>query len=458
MWRRGVAAAASVWLLTSCSAQIDISVPTNQAEQFASCVANPAVSWQLSSTRTLRSSTFITQVVKAQNVELRRAQPLTTAPPKSFRNLYAEQLVGVPLSPTIQAAKLAASEAVERVRAILTHNEQTNINNMYNGLSGTAPISAIRFNVKDFNDYISKVAQSTSLGDWTQYANHTVLLFANSASPTEVQESFNQMVMAIYIETYLKAYFRNGQFISGSIKLDTLEAAIPALRDLKEPYKTQLKNILDSLQGKLVFGKIADTGFVTRGGAAFQFPTLNVSLDVAKVQLSGSKLDYLTIGSDLIRVLLEAVFDSHDRLPAVSNATGATVAVSSRSGAGPISLPDFKKIKARPPYLQVSEKQFTSIETFANGIDASSATATGQVLRGIGWGALNNEAVAKLIEAAVGASVHKVGEKLAWCWHATVSLPTDEPLPRDVAAALVPVRNNAVPFGGVRQLAISVGY
>jgi hypothetical protein len=361
----------------------------------------------------------------------------------------------------------AASEAAERASAILTHNVQASINDMYNGLSGTAPIKPIRFNVRDVTDYTSKVAQSTNLDDWTHFANLTVLNFARFADSdvelsAEALESFDYMVMAIYIEAYLKAYFRNGEFISGSVKLDTLETVIPALKNLKEPYATQLKNILNSLQGK-VFGKVSTVGFVTRGGDTFQFPELNITFELAKVRLSGSKLDYLTIGSDLIRVLLEAVFDSYDRLPAVTNATGVAIASTNRGKAGPISLPDFQKIKPKPPYLQVSEKQFTSIETFANGIDASSGTATGQLLRGIGWGALNNEAVAKLIETAIGASARKVGEKLAWCWYATVPIPTSviaavPGVPRDVAAVLVPAGRNAAPVGDVRQLAITVGY
>jgi len=40
---------------------------------------------------------------------------------------------------------------------------------------------------------------------------------------------------------------------------------------------------------------------------------------------------------------------------------------------------------------------------------------TGQVIRGIGWVSLNNEALAKLIETAAGVVVRKGAEKVAWC-------------------------------------------
>ena len=59
-----------------------------------------------------------------------------------------------------------------------------------------------------------------------------------------------------------------------------------------------------------------DGGFVTRGGDKYAVPTISASFTPgAGRPLSASKVDFPQIGSDVIRVFIEAVGDYWSRLP-----------------------------------------------------------------------------------------------------------------------------------------------
>jgi hypothetical protein len=66
----------------------------------------------------------------------------------------------------------------------------------------------------------------------------------------------------------------------------------------------------------------------------------------------------------------------------------------------------------------VCEEQFTKVNDWANRAEGVVGSATGQAIRGISWLSLNNEALAKMIETAVGVAARKGTEKLAWCVYA----------------------------------------
>jgi hypothetical protein len=65
-----------------------------------------------------------------------------------------------------------------------------------------------------------------------------------------------------------------------------------------------------------------------------------------------TELDFVVVGSDLIGVLLHAIFDAHDGLPAVSNATGVALghalSVNVPGSAGHLSAEDFGEVGSSP--------------------------------------------------------------------------------------------------------------
>jgi hypothetical protein len=74
----------------------------------------------------------------------------------------------------------------------------------------------------------------------------------------------------------------------------------------------------------------------------------------------------------------------------------------------------------------VDDKAFAVIQQRAAIADAVASAIFGRILRGAGWVSLNNEALAKLLENAVGVTIKKAVEKATWCWYAcnTSSEPT----------------------------------
>jgi len=262
------------------------------------------------------------------------------------------------------------------------------------------------------------------------------------SSKEAVRENLRNTVTAIYIDAYITAYFRDGQFARGTLSLEGLLAEFPQLANLPAPLQAQLQAIVNQAQSDATFGKIGDTALVTRGGDKLQVPSITVSFDPAKGQLSATKVDYALVGSDLIRVLFEAIFDANDRVPAVSTATGVGDPAAKTNIPGAVRLVDFGKITGwNPPYSAIDADKFGQIQSFANSASSTTATATGQAIRGLGPASLNNEAVAKLIESLVGTVSRKVAEKVAWCWFA--DLPPagsndHEVLPSELAPWLEP--------------------
>jgi len=190
----------------------------------------------------------------------------------------------------------------------------------------------------------------------------------------------------------------------------------PSLNELSLTDKEAVEKILQQLASKVSFGKVSDEGFVTRGGTTFQIPTINISLDPTHPKLVFPEIDYTAVGSDFVRVLLEAFFDGVHGIPAVDNATGVAISDQAAEHAG---LPKFSSYEPRTPYERVTQDDFSNIDQVSNQTDAAASLITGEVLRGVGPVALNNEAIAKLIETFVGETVRKVTELSKWCWHAS---------------------------------------
>ena len=127
----------------------------------------------------------------------------------------------------------------------------------------------------------------------------------------------------------------------------------------------------------------------------------------------------------------EAIFDAHDRLPAVTKATGVSLSEPA------FQLASYERIEKRGDYRRPSPTAFGKIDTYANQLEGAAASAAGRLLRGGGPLALNNESLARILETTIGITARKIGEKVGWCWF---SLPGD----KDVADDAESVRADRV--------------
>ena len=78
-----------------------------------------------------------------------------------------------------------------------------------------------------------------------------------------------------------------------------------------------------------------------------------------------------------------------------------------------------------PAKSKVSADDFAEVNRISNQAEAAVSSIITPAIRGAGWGSLNNEALAKLIETLVSVTVRKVTEKAAWCWYACGSTTTE---------------------------------
>ena len=156
-----------------------------------------------------------------------------------------------------------------------------------------------------------------------------------------------------------------------------------------------------------LFGSVAADGFVTRGGASYSLPSIDVKLDpTAARPVQVTPIEFTAVGADLIRVLLHAIFDAHDGLPAASKATGTG-----------IPKPDGLVVNTPGQKGHLSAEDFGSVEAFAGRVEGVTGAVVGRAVRGMSWIALNNEALAVLIETTLGVAARKFTEKACWCWY-----------------------------------------
>ena len=244
--------------------------------------------------------------------------------------------------------------------------------------------------------------------------------------------------MTAYIVSYMKAYFRNGEF--ASIVLDPTK--------LKEAIKNRLETLfpglvidpseLEKLANKLaqglplvdgkyrLIGRICETSFKTRAGADYKFPAITATLTPGSREfITVSKVDYVAVGGELIRVFLEAVGDALAGVPGVTGATGCKLE----------GMPDAKDLGLRvfnpdDPATKLKMEEFENVNEYANKVEGVVSAVTGRVIRGLNWFSLNNESLAVLIETAVGVMAKKASEKVIWCGYCVA--------PKEGATTIVP--------------------
>jgi len=290
---------------------------------------------------------------------------------------------------------------------------------------------------RETSELLGAITTATELGGWENFAwkleEHAIAKATDGGrkllpawrTKTELYEKLGdrlgpgvaiELVTTGYIATYLQAYFRGGHFVEATLDLTN------AKKQWEEALKKQIggsdaevaaivddliKEYLGDFNPKFTFGSVQGGGFVTRGGVEYKFPVIEIKVDpTADEALTITKLDPLIVGNDLLRVILEATFDGRAQLPGVSRSTAVVKlghAVNEASNAG------------SPESRFLDEKDFASVEKWANRGEALATVLTGRLVRGGGWAALNNESLAGMVETIVGVFVRKWTEKVAWC-------------------------------------------
>jgi hypothetical protein len=313
----------------------------------------------------------------------------------------------------------SGAPAADKARKVLNNPVQAQLNDIFNAAraSRSDPTSDtpsklgnrdIAINVQEFNDYLSQVEEATNADGWQALAREAP--FSDAAPEDSIRRQ--------YIAAYFNAYFRSGKFYSVTLNGAALEKKIAArLKDAvpgisadgsKDPYEALARKLFTELKfdetNQRFIGKIATDGFVTRGGQDLKFPAVEAELFLGGGKPQTSKIDYVAVGADLIRVLLHAVYDAHDRIPGVTNATGNAL---------PRPLGKYDPEKGG-----VDANEFGEIESRAARMEATVSGGVGRIVRGLGFVALNNEALATAVETAVGVAARKHTEKVLWCWTA----------------------------------------
>lgn len=154
-------------------------------------------------------------------------------------------------------------------------------------------------------------------------------------------------------------------------------------------------------------------GFVSRSGFKLKFPGMpNIGLgdepsstDLNKSTDLPSSVDFTQVGTDIVRVFLEALRDASleqgNRLPGVTGSTGVKEGI----------LFDVSVA----PQWNVPTERFTEIESQAGQAEGMLATAVGKAVRGGSWGSMNNEALAKVAETVAGVEARYAVERFEWC-------------------------------------------
>jgi len=165
-------------------------------------------------------------------------------------------------------------------------------------------------------------------------------------------------------------------------------------------------------------GTLESSQFVTRAGVEYGFPHITVSIDpLSDKKILITEIDWNIVGSEVVKVFIEAVGDSRIGLPADPRSTACKEKI---GNCYPLNgSDDNKKNKKINETVckkgKISEDDFSSVNEFSDKIDTLVSNAVGKTIRGGGWISLNNEAFAKMIESLIGTTSKKIAEKAKYC-------------------------------------------
>jgi hypothetical protein len=257
---------------------------------------------------------------------------------------------------------------------------------------------------------------------------------------SKLQQQAQEFNTARFISTYYRAYLRGGRNIQ--VALDTAELTKKISEEVVNALKSKVnlsddqKNLLtDAIKGHLqntchelkdsekksclLSRALGDDSFVTRAGMNVQFAGVSVTIgENGKLSPALTYPESTEFGPQLVRVAMEAVFDSHGlTVPAVSNSTACKEKL--YVGTNCLSEDDTKSAGTNTASVTDSIKK---LDLYAAQAEATVTAAASKLIRGASISALNNEAVAKSIETLAGVSARKIVEKTIWRQKATCSV------------------------------------
>ena len=156
--------------------------------------------------------------------------------------------------------------------------------------------------------------------------------------------------------------------------------------------------------------KVISNGFVDRSGNAFLFPGISAEVEISvanSVRVSTTSVDSPRISADLMRIFLEAFFDTAYRVPAVHGSTALRV----ESNAQDLPFPEFD---AKHP--NISLEALARVTRDALRAEAVVTSLVGKAVRGGSVFGTQNETLAAALETAAGVIAKKLVEHEGFCY------------------------------------------
>jgi hypothetical protein len=292
--------------------------------------------------------------------------------------------------------------------------------------------------------------QHVEQGTWRQLGPEE-----RKAIPQDVRRLATRAVAALelcsaarFVQGYVLAYVRGTPLVSVTVNLRSLAERLNrdvvnasgmdvtvAREAIESMYRRAFRRVLgladqahleeyvqfavdgqyDMLEGKFGFGLDRATdapGFVARGGDVLRFRTIEVGLDASRATLAVHNLDLKLTGNELLRVVLEALLDYELRVPGVPGSTGTELGC-----ADALARYDVTVHGREDESHHVTPEEFGRVNAESARAEAAAAAVFSKLVRGGGPLALNNEALAGLLETLVSVGVRKSAERVLWCWY-----------------------------------------
>lgn len=243
-----------------------------------------------------------------------------------------------------------------------------------------------------------------------------------AARMAALQEAAANYQAARFVRTYFKAYFRGGKVFQSQLKVE--EFTLKAMETIKGQVKldpkdeaaieAKLKDVLSKAcksngDAGCLFTSLGKDKLVTRSGESLQFKGISLAIGYdSRLQATWDYPKSAEFAPQLVRVLMEAVFDSMKGRPAAVAASTACSVTPPLFGADECVAADV------PGAKNGLQEVVAGVDEKASRADSLASVATGQIIRGVSVAALNNEALAKSAENFAGVLARKVVERAAW--------------------------------------------
>ena len=309
-------------------------------------------------------------------------------------------------SGALQGANVLSSETLTKLEQLLQQATMTG--------NATTNVSITPFELAAFG---KSIYEATVANAWDELQDLAKQQAQSATDTTQAATANSASRLLSLIKTYLAAYFNIGQLLT--IVVDSTDASNSAAiasqlaeqglsaNEAKALASALLPKI--SLAAKNVNGNFvmvipkSGGGFVTRGGTTYNFPAPSLSINPTSTgSVQASAVDFTQVGADIIRIVIEAIGDEIAQLPANKASTACLM-----------NTPELKCYG--DPKEQVTSAQFAQVNFKADQVEALAGATAGQLIRGASIAALNNEAVAKIVETAVAVIARKTAERVAWC-------------------------------------------